>query len=327
MHEIAVIALDGSVAFDLGIPSQAFHDALDEQGRPLYRVRICSIDGQPVNTTAGFAAAVEHDISLLETADTVIVAPGTQARETRSATVDPRLAAALLAASERGARIAAMCTGAFVLGALGLLDGRRATTYWRRTELFREAFPLVRLEPDVLFVDDGVLTSAGVAAGVDLCLHMIRSDRGIATANDVARSLVAPPTRPGGQAQYIERQRVFSPGDELSPVLAWAAEHLDEQLNVEVLAARAVMSERTFTRRFREQTGTSPIAWITTERLARARELLETTDLYIDEVARLSGLGSAAHLRAQFQRRFEQTPTEYRRVFRPASDASQVQTA
>lgn len=319
MHEIAVVALPGSVAFDLGIPSQAFHDALDDRGRALYRVRICSIDGLPVSTNAGFAAAVEHDLALLETADTVIVAPGSQARETRSDTIDPRLAAALRAASDRGARMVAMCTGAFVLASLGLLDGRRATTYWRRTELFREAFPKVRLEPDVLFVDDGVLTSAGVSAGIDLCLHIIRSDYGIATANDVARSLVSPPTRLGGQAQYIERQRSFSQGDALSAVLAWASDHLDEPLSVEVLAARAAMSERTLTRRFREHTGTSPVAWITTERLARARELLETTDLYIDEIARLSGLGTATHLRAQFQKRFDQTPTEYRRVFRPAT--------
>jgi transcriptional regulator GlxA family with amidase domain len=319
VHEIAVVALQGSVAFDLGIPSQAFHDALDEQGLPLYRVRICSIDGQPVTTNAGFAAAVEHDLSILETADTVIVAPGTEARESRSDTIDPRLAAALLSASERGARMVAMCTGAFVFGALGLLDGRRATTYWRRSELFRGAFPKVRLEPDVLYVDDGVLTSAGVAAGVDLCLHMIRSDLGIAAANDVARSLVSPPTRLGGQAQFIERQRVFAQGDALSAVLAWASDHLDDHLSVESMAARAMMSERTFTRRFREHTGTSPVAWITTERLARARELLETTDLYIDEIARLSGLGTATHLRAQFSKRFDQTPTEYRRVFRPVS--------
>ena len=318
MHDVAVVALQGSVAFDLGIPSQAFHDALDESGQPLYRVRICSTDGLPVSTNAGYAAAVEHDITLLETADTIIVAPGSEARETRSDTVDPRLAAALLAASNRGARMVAMCTGAFVLASLGLLDGRRATTYWRRTELFRAAFPKVRLEPDVLYVDDVVLTSAGVAAGVDLCLHMIRSDHGIAVANDVARSLVSPPTRLGGQAQYIERQRVFSQGDALSQVLAWASNHLGESLTVEGLAARAAMSERTLTRRFREHTGSSPVAWITTERLARARELLETTDLYIDEIARLSGLGSATHLRAQFQKRFDQTPTEYRRVFRPA---------
>ena len=319
VHTIAVVALEDSAAFDLGIPTQAFGSALDETGEPFYRVRVCSVDGRPVATNAGFAAAVEHNISILASADTVIVAPGSQARETRAATIDPRLAAALLAASARGARMVSMCTGAFVLASLGLLDGRRATTYWRRTELFRQAFPLVHLEPDVLYVDDGVLTSAGVAAGLDLCLHIIRTDLGIAAANEVSRSLVSPPTRLGGQAQYIERRRAFAEGDELSAVLTWAADHLEEPLAVDSLAAKAMMSSRTFTRRFREHTGTSPVAWITTERLARARELLETTDLYIDEVARLSGLGTATHLRAQFQRRFEQTPTEYRRVFRPAA--------
>ena len=319
VHTIAVVALEDSAAFDLGIPSQAFGSALDENGEPFYRVLVCSVDGSPVSTTAGFAAAVEHNISILETADTIIVAPGSQARETRAETINPRLASALLAASARGARMVSICTGAFVLASLGLLDGKRATTYWRRTELFREAFPRVHLEPDVLFVDDGVLTSAGVAAGLDLCLHIIRTDLGIAAANAASRSLVSPPTRLGGQAQYIERQRVFSSGDAMSVVLAWAAGHLEGPISVDSLAARAMMSPRTFTRRFREHTGTSPVAWITTERLARARELLETTDLYVDEIATLSGLGTATHLRAQFQRRFEQSPTEYRRVFRPAS--------
>lgn len=282
-------------------------------------MRLCSIDAQPVRTTAGFSAIVEHDLSIVAEADTVIVAPGREARESGENGASPAIADALRSAQERGTRIVAICTGAFLLAAVGLLDGRRATTYWRRTEEFRRQFPRVRLEPDVLFVDDGILTSAGVAAGLDLCLHIVRTDLGVAAANDAARHLVMPPTRPGGQAQFIERHRPADDGSRLAQVLDWASSNLHAALNVELLAARASMSERSFTRHFREHTGTSPAAWLTGQRLARARELLETTDLYIDEVARLSGLGSATHMRTQFQRRLGQSPSDYRRVFRPVS--------
>lgn len=318
-HEIVLIALDGVHAMDLGMPSQVFGGLLDERGAERYRVRVCSPDGGAVATSAGFAALLEHDISVAAEADTVIVLPGGGARAARPGTLDPRVRDALLAARARGARVVSICTGAFVLGAAGMLDGRRATTYWRRSDEFRAAYPEVRLEPDVLFVDDGILTSAGVAAGLDLCLHLIGLDFGIAAANDAARRLVMAPRRSGGQAQFIDSWRPADDDDRLTPVLAWASQHLGDPLTVAGLARRATMSERTFTRRFREQTGTSPTAWITAERLARARELLEQTDLYVDEVARVSGLGSGTHLRAQFQRRFGQSPTEYRRVYRPAS--------
>jgi transcriptional regulator GlxA family with amidase domain len=318
-HDIALIALDGVHAMDLGMPAQVFGGLLDESGAERYRVRVCSPGGGAVETTAGFTALLEHDLSIVAEADTVIVLPGLGARAARPETLHPDVRSALLGAQERGARVVSICTGAFVLAAAGMLDGRRATTYWRRTEEFRSAFPRVRLEPDVLYVDDGILTSAGVAAGLDLCLHLVSLDFGIAAGNDAARRLVMAPRRSGGQAQFIDRWQPADDGDRLSDVLAWASAHLHETLSVETLARRAAMSERTFTRRFREQTGTSPTAWITTERLARARELLEGTDLYIDEIARLSGLGSGTHLRAQFQRRFGQSPTEYRRVFRPVA--------
>jgi len=318
-HEIAAIALPGAHAMDLGMPAQVFEGLLDEAGAERYRVRVCSPGGTPVETTAGFTAVLGHDLSIVAEADTVMVLPGVGARGMRAASIDPELRAVLLAAHARGARVVSICTGAFVLAAAGLLDGRRATTYWRRSEEFRAAFPRVRLEPDVLFVDDGVLTSAGVAAGLDLCLHLIALDFGVALGNEAARRLVMAPRRAGGQAQFIERWRPAENDDRLSDVLLWTSENLDAELGVDALARRAAMSARTFTRRFRERTGTSPTAWITAERLARARELLEGTDLYIDEVARRSGLGSATHLRAQFQRRFGQSPTEYRRVFRPAS--------
>ena len=318
-HEIALIALENVHAMDLGMPSQVFGGPLDDDGNERYRVRVCTPGGGAVTTTAGFAALLEHDLSIVAEADTVMVLPGGGARASRPDTLDPDVRDALLAAQERGARIVSICTGAFVLAAAGMLEGRRATTYWRRSDEFRTAYPEVRLEPDVLFVDDGVLTSAGVAAGLDLCLHLIALDFGVAVGNDAARRLVMAPRRAGGQAQFIDRWQPNDDGDRLTDVLAWASAHLDATLTVDLLARRATMSERTFTRRFREQTGTSPTAWITTERLARARELLEGTDLYVDEIARLSGLGSGTHLRAQFQRRFGQSPTEYRRVFRPAS--------
>jgi len=316
-HDIVAIALPGAHAMDLGMPAQVFEGLLDEHGAERYRVRVCSPGGAPIETTAGFTAVLGHDLSIVAEADTVIVLPGTGARESRAASLDAELNEVLHAARNRGTRIVSLCTGAFVLAATGLLDGRRATTYWRRSEEFRAAFPAVRLEPDVLYVDDGVLTSAGVAAGLDLCLHLISVDFGIALGNEAARRLVMAPRRAGGQAQFIERWRPADDGDRLTGVLVWASAHLDESLSVDSLARRAAMSERTFTRRFREQTSTSPTAWITTERLARARELLESTDLYVDEIARISGLGSGTHLRAQFQRRFGQSPTEYRRVFRP----------
>ncbi len=318
-HEIVALALPGAHAMDLGMPSQVFEGLTDEHGAERYRVRVCSPGGAPVETSAGFTAVLGHDLSAVDSADTVIVLPGTGARSSRADTLDPSVRNALLAAQARGARIVSICTGAFVLAAAGMLDERRATTYWRRSDEFRAAFPRVRLEPDVLFVDDGVLTSAGVAAGLDLCLYLIAEDFGIALGNEAARRLVMAPRRTGGQAQFIERSRPADDGERLSGVLAWASEHLSEQLTVESLSRRAAMSERTFTRRFRERTGTSPTAWITAERLARARELLEGTDLYIDEIARLSGLGSGTHVRAQFQRRFGQSPTEYRRVYRPAN--------
>lgn len=319
MHDIAVVALEGSIALDLGIPAEVFGGVLDDDGHPRYRVRLCTIDGTPVGTNAGFSATVDHDLSIVSEAETVIVLPGREARESAHTGIDERLASSLRAASERGARIMAICTGGFVLAALGLLDGKRATMYWRRTDEFRTLFPHVELDVDVLFVDDGVLTSAGVAAGLDLCLYVVGKDFGVAASNAVARRLVTSPTRAGGQAQFIEREQPDHQGDRLQAVLAWASANLHEPIAVPDLAREAAMSERSFTRHFRARTGTSPSAWIMGERLALARELLERTDLYVDEIARRTGLGSATNLRGQFQRRLGQTPTAYRRVFRPAS--------
>ncbi|MGX5681186.1 GlxA family transcriptional regulator [Schumannella luteola] len=316
MHEIVAIALQDSVVLDLGIPHQVFGTARDADGESLYRVRIASVDGRPIRTTAGFEAAVADDLAIVAEADTVILLPGGEARV---GPIDPQLRDAVLGAHERGARLMSICTGAFVLAELGLLDGRRATTYWLRSAEFAARFPEVRLEPDVLFVDDGILTSAGVAAGLDLCLHVVRTDHGMLVANEVARRLVMPAIRFGGQSQYIERARPADEGDRFSELQEWARERLDSDLSLPRLAQRAALSERTLARRFQERTGVSPGAWLAAERLDRARELLESTDLSVKEVAAASGLGTAANLRSRFAGRFGVPPTEYRRSFRPVS--------
>ncbi|UDF13624.1 helix-turn-helix domain-containing protein [Antiquaquibacter oligotrophicus] len=318
MHEIVAVALDGSILLDLGVPHQVFDSARGATGEALYRVRIASIGGLPVSTSSGVEVSVAHGLEIVGEADTVIVLPG---REARVGPLNTDLRDALVGARERGVRIMAICTGAFALAEAGLLDGRRATTYWVRSAEFASRFPSVRLEPDVLFVDDGILTSAGVAAGLDLCLHVVRTDHGAAVANDVARQLVMPSVRQGGQAQYIPRHRPADDDDRFSELLTWARARVGDDLTVADLATRASLSERTLARRFRERTGASPGAWLVAERFDRARELLESTDLYVDEVARASGLGSAANLRARFAQRFGVSPTEYRRAFRATVSA------
>nr|BFE88700.1 hypothetical protein GCM10020093_113010 [Planobispora longispora] len=230
-------------------------------------------------------------------------------------TIDPEVGEALAEAA-RTARVMSICTGAFVLAAAGLLDGRPATTHWRYAGRFRTLFPRVGLDPDVLFVDDGdVLTSAGVGAGVDLCLHVVRGDHGSEVGNRTARRCVMPPWRSGGQSQYIERPVPPTPDTSTAPARDWALAHLDEQLDLRVLAERARMSVRTFTRRFRQENGMSPGKWITQQRVERARHLLETTDLPIDRVARHSGFGTGAALRQQMAASLGVAPSAYRRTF------------
>ncbi|MEV7779719.1 helix-turn-helix domain-containing protein [Kitasatospora sp. NPDC088351] len=317
-HRVAVLALDQVVAFELGIPSRIFESAKDPAGEPLYRVATCTVDGRPVETSTDFRIAVEHGPELLEQADTVVIPasmdPGPMQVD---AVVGPELTAAL-ARIRPGTRLVSICTASFVLAAAGLLDGRPATTHWRYTDRFAALFPKVRLDPDVLFTDDGdVLTSGGVAAGVDLCLHLVRRDHGSAVANAVARTCLVPPWREGGQKQYVE---VPGPADEggagTASARAWALEHLDRPLALRQLADRAGMSVRTFTRRFREETGSSPGQWLTVQRTERARQLLEGTDLTIDQIARESGFGTAASLRLQLRGRLDVAPSRYRQAFR-----------
>ena len=313
-HRVAVLALDGVVGFDLGTPSQVFGSARDDSGRPLYEVRVCTVGAAAARSASGYAVVPDHGLEALAWADTVIVA-GVEGR--RAAGPFPTEALEALRDTAGRTRTVSICTGAFVLASAGMLDGRPATTHWLWADLFRQLHPDVLLDPQVLFVDDGdVLTSAGVAAGVDLCLHLVRRDHGSAVANRAARRCVVPPWRSGGQSQFIERHVPAVTETSTATARAWALEHLAEPLDLAALAGRARMSVRTFTRRFRDETGLSPARWLAEQRVDRARHLLETTDLPVDQVARHSGFGTAAALRAQMAAAVGVAPSAYRSTFR-----------
>lgn len=316
-HRVAVLIIDGFIPFELGIPHRIFGKARDAAGHLLYEVVTCTVDGaRTVASDSDVKVLVEHGPEVLATADTVVIPAS---HESSSIFTDGVLTPGLKDALDRvrpGTRLMSICTGAYVLASAGLLDGRPATTHWAHASHFRELFPQVRLDQDVLYVDDGdVLTSAGVASGVDLCLHVVRRDHGAAVADRVARLTVVPPHRDGGQAQFIRRPAPATGEEGTATARAWAAEHLGEPITLADLAARCSMSVRTFTRRFRDETGESPGRWLLMLRLDRARHLLETTALPIDQVAARSGLGSPASLRAHFHRSLGITPTAYRSTF------------
>ncbi|MBV8684533.1 MAG: DJ-1/PfpI family protein [Caulobacteraceae bacterium] len=309
MRRVAILAMDGVSPGDLAIPWEVFSRVRLADGSPGYDVRVC---GESADVRAdGFRLSAPWSLEDAEEADTLIV-PGTDRPE---APVASRVLGAVRGAHDRGARVASICSGAFVLAAAGLLDGRRATTHWMAAPRLAERYPAVRLEPDVLFVDEGrVLTSAGAFAGLDLCLHMVRCDHGQWVAAQAARMAVAPIERTGGQAQFIRRE-VPSASASLAPVLEWATRNAHRPLTVADLAARAASSPRTLERRFRAQTGLSPLQWLLAARLARARELLEATGLPVETIACESGFPTAAALREQFRRSLGVTPTAYRRAF------------
>jgi transcriptional regulator GlxA family with amidase domain len=315
-HRVAVLLLPPVIGFDATIPVQFLGSAVDDDGRELYEVTMVGLTGEPVPTLSGYAITPTADAGALATADTVIV-PGTRLAGPRYDGVLPDDLAAAFAAMRPGVRLVSICTGAFVLGAAGVLDGRSATTHWRHTEEFRRLYPRVQVNENLLFVDDGdVLTSAGLAAGIDLCLHIVRRDHGSAVANHLARYCVVPPWREGGQAQFIERPVPTADAQSTTYAREWALAHLDRPLEVARLAAEARMSVRTFNRRFREETGRSPGAWLIEQRVNHARHLLEATDLPVDEVARQAGLGSGASLRQHLRTAVGVSPLAYRRTFR-----------
>ena len=315
MHRVAVLALDGVVPFELGIPARIFGAATDADGRRLYDVVTCTPGGGTVTTTDDFTVAVPHGLEALRDADTVVVPP-THTSAASAHEVDEQVIDALRALHP-DTRVASICTASFVLAAAGLLDGRRATTHWLESAALQRAFPRVRVDADVLFVDEGrVLTSAGAAAGVDLCLHLVRRDHGAAVANRVARRCVVAPWRDGGQAQYVERPVPTPVDTSTAATREWALAHLDRPLTLAELAATAGMSVRTFSRRFRAEVGLTPVQWLVQQRVDRARRMLEAGEESVERIAAGAGFATAGSMRKHFRAVVGVTPAGYRRTFR-----------
>jgi transcriptional regulator GlxA family with amidase domain len=317
---IAVVAFNGISPFHLSVPCMVFGEDRTDTGAPRFRMRVCAPEPGALQTNAGFELVVPHGLEAIRHAQIVVVPSWRD--DGRPA--PPALIRALQAAHRRGATIVGLCLGAFVLAEAGLLDGRPATTHWNLAAAFGRQYPKVKLQPEVLYVDDGdVLTSAGTAAGIDCCLHLLRVRYGAETANRAARRMVVAPHRQGGQAQYIQQPMpATAERDRLAPLLEWLGKHLDVPHELDALARRALMSRRTFTRRFRESTGTTVGQWIQNQRLALAQRLLETTNHPVERIATGAGFGSAVSLRKHFTSAFKVSPTVYRRQFSRTAQAA-----
>ena len=310
LHSVVAIALPGVAPFELGVVCEVFGIDRTEQGGPAFDFAVVAQRPGRVATSMGFALDVPDGLERAAEADLVAVPAFPRADAVPAEVLDT-----LRAAVDRGARVLSVCSGAFALGAAGLLDGRRCTTHWMYADELALRFPDAKVDPDVLYVEDGpVVTSAGTAAGIDACLHVVRSELGARATAVIARRMVVPPHRDGGQAQFVADPLPECDDESLAPVLGWMVDHLAEDLSVERLAAHAAMSARTFARRFRDTTGTTPAAWLNRQRLERARQLLESSDLAVEEVARRVGFGSAAALRHHFAT-LGTTPQAYRRTF------------
>ncbi|MFJ9903223.1 GlxA family transcriptional regulator [Streptomyces sp. NPDC101152] len=311
LHRVAVLVLEGAKPLDVGIPAQVF----TTRASMPYEVRVCGAAPGPVTGGDGLSYLVADGLDALDWADIVFL-PGYRFPDREDP--PPAVVDALIAAHERGARLAAISTGAFALAATGLLDGRRATTHWHYTRTLAARHPRVRVDENVLFVDEGsVLTSAGAASGIDLCLHILRGDLGVAASNHAARRLVAAPYRSGGQAQYVPRSVPEPLGERFAATREWALHRLAEHLTLDVLARHAGVSARTLSRRFVEDTGYTPMQWVMRARVDRARELLERSQRGVEQIAADVGLGTGANLRLHFQRILGTTPSEYRHTFAP----------
>ncbi|MET9592059.1 helix-turn-helix domain-containing protein [Streptomyces sp. NPDC006516] len=311
MHRVAVLAVPAVKAFDLSMPSTLL-GAAELNGRPGYEVKVCTATPGVIGASGGIEVVVRHGLETVAAADTVIV-PSTGSRHD----AEPAALDALRVAAAAGKRVASICSGAFVLAQAGLLDDRVATTHWGLAEEMQRAFPSVRVDADRLFAEDGlIITGAGSAAGIDLCLHLINSDYGAAVANAAARAAVVTPVRHGGQAQFVQTPLPAETDSSLDAARIWALQHLDQPISLRDLAGRAKISVRTLTRRFTAETGVTPFQWLLQQRLLRARELLETTDLTVDQVADRSGLGSGESLRQHLSRQIGMTPAAYRGAFR-----------
>ncbi|MFI6930556.1 GlxA family transcriptional regulator [Streptomyces sp. NPDC050287] len=323
LKNVVAVLLDGFDPFELGVVCEVFGTDRSDEGLPVYDFAVASAEGRTLRTHAGFSLTVDHGLERLETADLIAV-PAGDGFQHRS--FPPELLRALCAAVDRGTRVLSVCSGVFVLAAAGLLDDRRCATHWRDAEQLARRYPRAAVEPDVLYIDDDpVITSAGTAAGIDACLHLVRKEQGPEVANKIARRMVVPPHRDGGQAQYIERPLPASSCDTVGEVLVWMQEHLDEEVSVEQLAELAHMSPRTFARRFQQETGTTPYRWILRQRVLLAQRLLEATDETVDAVAGRTGFGNAAALRHQFVRAVGTTPNAYRRAFRGPEAGSEAE--
>ena len=312
MKKVVVIVQDGVEPFGIGVLGEVWAERYHpEDDNPTFDYVVCTPRPGRVKGTAGYDYFIEHGLEEVEDADLVAVAAKRDFLEP-----SPEVAEVVRAAAERGVRVLSSCTGVFILGEAGLLDGRECTTHWRYSDLLAQKFPLAKVNADVLYVEDGVvLTGAGSAAGIDASLHLVRQVFGAKVATTTARRIVVPPHRDGGQAQFIRTPMGQTEADTLAPLLAWASDHLDEPLSVEKLAAQAHMSPRTFARRFRDETGTTPLQWLTSQRLANAEELLENSALSVEQIATRVGFGNAATLRHHFSIARGTTPQQYRKTF------------
>ncbi|MEC3920169.1 helix-turn-helix domain-containing protein [Nocardia sp. CDC160] len=317
LSKVAVVLNDHLAMFEFGVVCEVFGLDRSSDGLPLFDFRVCGAEpGKPlVSSSPGIRVTPEYGLEELRDADLVAI-PAFPIYSYTDKPFDQRVVDAVRDASERGATVLTVCSGAFLAGAAGLLDGRKCTTHWRYVDLLAEKFPQATVDPDVLFVDEGnLITSAGTAAGIDASLHLVRRELGSSVANAIARRMVVPPQRDGGQRQFIERPVVDCDSDSLSETLHWMGEHLELPHTVEALAARTAMSTRTFARRFAAETGTTPVKWLTGQRILLAKQLLEDTDLDLESLAHRCGFGSGALLRHHFQRVVGIAPAEYRRRF------------
>lgn len=320
MKTVACIVQDGFAPFEFGVACEAFGLDRTDDGVPNFDFRVVTAVPGRVPSKIGFSINVDNDLSFAYEADLVVVSP--IPRERWGAT-DPRILDVVRAADARGAWLLSVCSGSFTIAEAGVLDGRRATTHWKYTDEMTAMFPQIEVDPDVLFVQDGrIITSAGTAAGLDACLHLLRQEIGAELTNRVARRMVVPPQRDGGQAQYIDRPLPVAQSDSLGAVTDWAIGNLREELTVDQLAARAHMSPRTFARRFKSEHGATPAAWLARQRIIQAQRLLERSDLGLDAIAVECGFGSAAVLRQNFSRVLATTPTAYRAKFACADESA-----
>ena len=330
LAKVVVPLMPMTEAFELGVACEVFGFDRSDDGLPTYDFSLIAAVPGPIRTRFGYNIDVPYNLDSLDDADLIVVSAGGTNHAGDSYLCSPcpdssvvPLLVKLREAVARGAKVASLCTGAFVLGAAGLLDGKRCTTHWRHAERLAQTYPEAKVDPDVLYVDeDPVFTSAGTAAGIDLCLHIVRKEQGSRVANGIARRMVVPPHRDGGQAQYVATPLTSTPSATLAPLLDWMTENLALDLTVGMVAARANMSARTFARRFQAETGTTPARWLSDQRVLAAQQLLENSDLSVDVIAERVGFGGGAVLRQHFIRLRCTTPQAYRRTFRATENAS-----